>query len=132
MKNAGYKADLPTLFIWEGVTGYLTPETVDSTFVWCSRAAPKSQLVFTYLDQEVISNPDAFHGTEKIIQILHRVEERWTFGLEPEKLASYLNERGFKLESDLNAAQYREKYFKDASSRMKGYEFHRVAVASVI
>ncbi len=80
----------------------------------------------------MISNPGSFYGTEKIIQMLHQVDERWTFGLEPAKLASYLNQRGFKLESDLNAAQYREKYFKDASSRMKGFEFHRVAVASVI
>jgi len=132
LKNAGYKATLPTLFAWEGVTNYLTPEAVDSTLRWCSGAAPKSQLVFTYIDREVLSNPNSFYGTEKIVQILQNVEERWTFGLEPARLASYLEERGFKLESDLNATQYREQYFKDVSSRMKGYEFYRVAVASVI
>jgi methyltransferase (TIGR00027 family) len=132
LKNAGYEAALPTLFVWEGVTNYLTSEAVDSTVRWCSRAAPKSQLVFTYIDKEVLSNPSSFYGTEKIVQILQDVGERWTFGLEPAKLASYLKERGLKLESDLNATQYREQYFKDAASRMKGYEFYRVAVASVI
>ncbi len=132
LKNAGYEAALPTLFVWEGVTNYLTSEAVDSTLGWCSRAAPKSQLVFTYIDKEVLSNPSSFYGTEKIVQILQDVGERWTFGLEPAKLASYLKERGLKLESDLNATQYREQYFKDAASRMKGYEFYRVAVASVI
>ncbi len=132
MRNAGYRMTLPTLIVWEGVTNYLRPEAFDSTLRWCSRAAHGSQLVFTYIDREVLSNPGSFYGTEKIIQILQDVEERWTFGLEPAKLASYLKERGFSLESDLSATQYRKQYFKDGSSRMKGYEFYRVAVASVI
>ena len=132
LKNAGYQAALPTLFVWEGVANYLTPEAVDSTLRWCSRAAPKSQLVFTYIDRAVLSKPSSFYGTEKIVQILQDVGERWTFGLEPAKLASYLKERGLKLESDLNATQYREQYFKDAASRMKGYEFYQVAVVSVL
>jgi methyltransferase (TIGR00027 family) len=132
MKNAGYKAKVPTLFVWEGVTNYLTAEAIDSTLDWCSKAAPGSQLVFTYIDREVLANSGSFYGTEKIVQILQDVGERWTFGLEPAKLASFLKERGFKLESDLNATQYRKQYFKDTGSRMKGYEFYRVAVASVI
>ena len=132
MKNAGYKTKLPTLFVWEGVTNYLTAEAVDSTLDWCSKAAPGSQLVFTYIDREVLSNPGSFYGTEKIVQILQDVGERWTFGLEPAKLASFLKERGFKLESDLSANQYRERYFKEAASSMKGYEFYRVAVACVM
>jgi len=132
MKNAGYTTTLPTLFVWEGVTNYLTPDAVDSTLRWCSGAVHGSQIVFTYIDRDVLSNPGSFYGTEKIVQVLQDVEEKWTFGLEPAKLASYLKERGLKLESDLNATQYRKKYFKDVSSRMKGYEFYRVAVASVI
>src|SRR5208283_3456245 len=132
LRNTGFKAALPTLFVWEGVTNYLTSEAVDSTLRWCSRAAPKSQLVFTYIDKEVLSNPGSFYGTEKTVQILRDVGERWTFGLEPGNLASYLKERGLKLENDLNAAQYRQRYFKEVSSRMKGYEFYHVAVASVM
>lgn len=131
MKSAGYNTTLPTLFIWEGVTNYLTPEAVDSTLRWCSGAAHGSQVVFTYIDRDVLSNPDSFYGTEKIVQILQDVEERWTFGLEPAKLASYLKDKGFKLESDLSATQYRKQYFTKAGSKMKGYEFYRVAVASV-
>jgi len=39
MKAAGYDPDRRTLFIWEGVTNYLTEEAVDATLRWCARAA---------------------------------------------------------------------------------------------
>jgi methyltransferase (TIGR00027 family) len=41
----------PTLFIWEGVTSYLSAAAVDATLRRLAMlAAPGSQLVFTYLD----------------------------------------------------------------------------------
>ncbi len=132
IRNAGYTVNVPALFVWEGVTNYLTAEAVDSTLEWCSRAASGSRLVFTYIDRKVLSDPGSFYGTENIVQILQDVGEKWTFGLEPAKLGSFLKERGLKLETDLSANQYRERYFKDAASKMKGYEFYRVAVAYVI
>jgi methyltransferase (TIGR00027 family) len=47
--EAGFDAAAPTLFLWEGVTMYLTPEAVDETLTRLSRlAAPGSMLATTY------------------------------------------------------------------------------------
>ncbi len=131
MQQAGYRLLATTLFVWEGVTNYLTAEAVDSTLSWCSKAASESQLVFTYIDKKVLTSPESFYGSKRIVKAVQGVGERWTFGIDPMELASYLKERGLRLESDVGAAQYRMLYFKEASLKMKGYEFYRVATASI-
>lgn len=131
LEDAGYSSSLQTVFVWEGVSNYLTSEAVDSTLLFCSRAAPKSQLVFTYIDERILTDPQSFFGAEKIVKLLSDVGEKWTFGLDPQQLEYYLKQRGLKLEADLSAAQYRERYFKEGSLRMRGYEFYRVAIATV-
>lgn len=53
--GAGYRLEQPTLFLWEGVTQYLSRDTVDSTLAVIRRLAPQgSILVFTYVDDAVI------------------------------------------------------------------------------
>ena len=54
MSAAGYDARRRTLFIWEGVTQYLTPEAVRETLRQLSDAAPGSRLIFTYVRQDFI------------------------------------------------------------------------------
>ena len=46
--------DSRTLFIWEGVTNYLTDDAVDGTLGWFAGAAPGSLVVFTYVHRQVL------------------------------------------------------------------------------
>jgi methyltransferase (TIGR00027 family) len=131
MAAAGYRESARTFFLWEGVTNYLTEEVVDATLRWCSRASPGSQLLFTYVHQEVLVRPSAFIGTEKLFASLAKFGETWTFGIELSTLPKFLAERGLSLETDLGAAEYRELYYKDAARELRGYEFYRIAVARV-
>jgi methyltransferase (TIGR00027 family) len=131
LKNAGYDAALPTLFLWEGVTNYLTADAVQSTLLFCSRAAAQSEVVFTYIDSEVLSNPRSYPGTQKLAKLLSGVGEKWTFGFDPKQLPGYLERIGLKLKSDLSAAEYRQIYYKQEGRSMIGYEFYHVATATV-
>lgn len=130
LNMAGFKSSLSTFIIWEGVSNYLSPEAVGNTLAWCGKAAINGEVVFTYIDKEVFSNPKAFYGTDRITSLLQGVGEKWAFGLNPGELRSYLEKRGLRLESDSNANRYRQKHFGKRSTRMRGYEFYRVAVAS--
>jgi O-methyltransferase involved in polyketide biosynthesis len=58
--------------------------------------------------------------------------ERWTFGLDPARLADYLGERGLRLDEDLGADEYRARCFGSSSATMRGYEFYRVVSAHVL
>jgi methyltransferase (TIGR00027 family) len=131
MAAAGYREAVRSFFLWEGVTGYLTEAAVDATLRWCARGAPGSRLLFTYLHRDVLTRPEAFAGTDRLFASLARFGERFTFGLEPSELAGFLAARGFALESDLGAAEYRERTYGEAARRMRGHEFYRVALARV-
>ena len=128
---AGYQTSALTMFLWEGVTNYLTELAVDNTLRWCSRAAPGSVLIFTYVHRDVLTNPGAFAGADRLFATLAKAGERLTFGLDPEKLPEFLAGRGMCLDRDLGAAEYRELYLKDAASKIRGHEFYRVALARI-
>jgi methyltransferase (TIGR00027 family) len=131
MSAAGYDPRRRTLFIWEGVTNYLTEDAVDGTLRWCASAAAGSTVVFTYVHRHVLDAPQAFYGTEKLFMTLSAAGERWTFGLDPFQLSSFLAERGLVLSEDVGASDYRALYLGRAAMRMRGYEFYRIAVARV-
>ena len=131
MSAAGYEARRRTLFIWEGVTNYLTEDAVDGTLRWCAGAAAGSLLIFTYVHRQVLDAPEVFHGTEKLFATLRAAGETWTFGLDPARLSSFLVQRGLVLSEDVGASDYRALHFGAAAMRMRGYEFYRIAVARV-
>jgi methyltransferase (TIGR00027 family) len=131
MAAAGYSESARTFILWEGVTNYLTEAAVDTTLRWCSRASPGSLVLFTYVHRDVLTRPSQFIGTERLFASLERAGEQLTWGIEPEKLPTFLAERGLSLESDVGAAEYRERYFKDAARKMRGHEFYRVALARI-
>ena len=70
-------------------------------------------------------------GTKNLLATLARSGETLTFGLEPGELSEFLAARGLTLESDLGAAEYRERYFGERARKIRGHEFYRVALARV-
>jgi methyltransferase (TIGR00027 family) len=131
MAAAGYRESARTFILWEGVTNYLTEAAVDSTLRWCSRAATGSRLLFTYVHRDILTRPEAFVGTRNLLASLEKAGERFTFGIEPGELPEFLARRGLRLESDVGATQFRERYYGAAARGMRGHEFYRVALARV-
>jgi methyltransferase (TIGR00027 family) len=128
---AGYREGTLTFFLWEGVTNYLSEGAVDATLRWCARSAPGSVLLFTYVHRDIITSPEVFHGSAQLFAFLERVQERFTFGIDPAELEELLSLRGLRLESDVGCAEYRARYFGDVAREMRGHEFYRVALARV-
>jgi len=73
------------MFVWEGVTNYLSPEAVDQTLRQIAQAAGGSTLLFTYVDRTVLDQPKLFFGAEKLLSRLDAIGEPWTFGLYPKR-----------------------------------------------
>jgi methyltransferase (TIGR00027 family) len=131
MAAAGYREAARAFVLWEGVSNYLTEPAVDATLRWCARSCPGSVLLFTYVHRDVLLRPEAFVGTARLFGALEKVGERLSFGIDPSRLPELLAERGLALESDLGAAQYRERYYGERARKMRGHEFYRVALARV-
>lgn len=128
--SAGYQRSLPTLFLWEGVTNYLNDTAVDATLRWCARASEGSHLIFTYIHRDVLTAPGNYAGARRVFSTLRRANETMTFGIDPAELPGYLAERQLTLVQDLGARTYRQHYYGDAASTIRGHEFYRIAHAA--
>jgi methyltransferase (TIGR00027 family) len=131
LAKVGFRADKLTLVLWEGVTNYLTAEAVDTTLRWIATLAESSQLIFTYVDADLVNGSGRFKDAARARRAVTNVGEPWTFGFRPEELPAYLNERGLKLTMDMSANEYRALAMGARGARAKGYEFYHVALVQV-
>lgn len=131
LQRAGFRAEAKTLFIWEGVTEYLTPDAVDSTFRFIASAIAGSRLVFTYLDRGVIDGAPAFEEAQVLVELVRRFGEPWIFGLAPGEVGDYLAARGLLLVEDIGAKEYQERFLAPVGRTAPLPNFVHVAVAEV-
>ena len=88
---SGFGPGAPTLVLWEGVTNYLGPEAVDTTFRFLAAAlGPGSPVLFTYVDRGMLDGTADFAGAATTMRAVRRVGEPFTFGLDPGEVRGYL------------------------------------------
>ena len=126
-----YKKHYKTLFIWEGVTNYFTAPIADKIFQYFKSFPPGTIIIFTYVDEKVLTNPELFTGAENVTKLLQNNNEFWNFGIDPAKINEFLAGYNMKVKYDADANTYRRICFKERSVKMKGYEYYRVAMAIV-
>ena len=129
-QDSGFDATSRALFLWEGVSNYLTEESVRATLLFLSGLSPGTQLIFTYVDEGVILDPSAFKGGREVQGTFAKLDEPWTFGIRPDRAGAFFSECGLCLDSDLSAPEYRRLYYRDCE-RIKGYEFYHLVTAHV-
>ena len=132
LPRAGLDARARSFFVWEGVTNYLTAAGVDATLRSLrAAAAPGSRLVFTYVERALLDDPARFEDATTMLAKVRAGGEPWTFGLDPAEARDYLAERGLRLVEDLGSREYRARFMPARGAHMRGYEFYRVAVATL-
>jgi methyltransferase (TIGR00027 family) len=109
----GYRIDYRTFFIWEGVTQYLTEETVRTTLRGLRPVAPGSQLVFTYVRGDFIDGTNLY-GTPMLYRRVRRRRQLWHFGLQPEDVAGFLAEYDWRLVEQMGPEQMVRRYIEPA------------------
>jgi methyltransferase (TIGR00027 family) len=109
---AGFEAGAPTLVLWEGVTNYLDPEAVDSTFAFLAGAVgPASPVLFTYVDRGMLNGTASFEGAQTTMRAVRRVGEPFTYGMNPREVPGYLAGHGFTLEWDEAVADAAARFY---------------------
>jgi O-methyltransferase involved in polyketide biosynthesis len=111
--------------------GALTADAVDATFQFLSKAAPGSEILFTYVHADALKTSCGFEGMAALKRTLKSAAEPWTFGFDPRELPDYLASRGLTLISDMAATDYRALYADACHPDGAGYEFYRLALAVV-
>jgi len=97
LTRAGYQDGQKTLFIWEGVCMYLSPQSVDNTLSCiCEHAARGSQIVFDYIYASVLRQENRYYGEQGIFETVAKTGEGWIFGLEESEVETFLAAPGLK------------------------------------
>jgi len=100
LEKAGYDDHKKTLFLLEGVSYYLEPESVETTLEFVkSFSHEKSLIAFDYtisISEENISN---YYGVKEFLETMknHHPDELNRFAIDEGKIGSFLENRGLKL-----------------------------------
>jgi len=134
LADAGHRPDRPTLFLWEGVTQYLSAEAVSSTLaIVRTLACAGACLVFTYVDDAVIGkDAPQFPEAGRWLRGVAKRDEPWISGISPAKLPEVLARHGFHLVEDVSAADAGARYFGPRRRRERGSGLYRVATATIV
>jgi O-methyltransferase involved in polyketide biosynthesis len=89
----------PVLFLWEGVTPYLSMEAIDATLAAIGRCAEGSSVAFDYYF------PDPSAEVPRFQRYLRRHGEPVVSRMEPERVAPALAAHGLTLASDVHAPE---------------------------
>src|SRR5271170_2390690 len=131
LRQAAFDLSQRSIFLWEGVTNYLTAEAVASVLRFVASCAAGTELIFTYVHRSALDHPATFPDAEKLLRSVEKIGEPWTFGLLPDEVSSFLSNTGLRLRQDVGSCDYRAQFMGRRGRHMKGYEFYRVAVADV-
>jgi methyltransferase (TIGR00027 family) len=121
--ESGYDPTLKTLFVWQGVTMYLTQEAVDATLAFVvNHSAPGSAIVFDYIYQAVLDGAQKHGEVSGMRRYRFMTGEGLTFGIAEGASEALLKERGFHHVKDVSVADLKAAYFtgKNASRKVVG------------
>lgn len=128
---AGFQLSRLAVFIWEGVTQYLTADAVDAVLRFVAMCSSGTRLLFTYVHAGMLDGAVRFKADSRLLRGYASLGEPWIFGLFPERCARFLSERGIVLKRDWSANEYRKLYYDEDAEHMRGYEFYHTVLATV-
>ncbi|QUR67041.1 SAM-dependent methyltransferase [Mycobacterium spongiae] len=113
----GYLTDYRVFFICEGVTQYLTEDAVRRTFEGLRAAAPGSRIVFTYVRRDFIDGTNRY-GTRTLYRSVRRRRQLWHFGLQPDDVAGFLSEYGWRLVDQAGPDELVQRYVEHTGRKL--------------
>jgi methyltransferase (TIGR00027 family) len=137
LSNAGFDTNKQALFLWEGVTYYLEPDSIDKSLESIKKISHAgSSLAFDYLIQIPPEDVHKYYGMQAVQKFMARnsPNEKAKFLLEEGKIDSFLRQRGFDIVDHLNNSEIEEKYLLDESNTLIGHIIgtFRFALASTM
>lgn len=105
LHREGFDFGVPTLFVWEGVTMYLTPALVAETLRVVRQCAPGSRIAFDYLLHRWAFDP-ALQAKAKAT----RAREPWQFGLREGEQEPFVQQQGLAVLEHLRRDELLRRY----------------------
>lgn len=127
----GYRTDYRAFFICEGVTQYLTEDGVRRTLEGLRAAAPGSRLVFTYVRRDFIDGTNLY-GTRTLYRNVRQRRQLWHFGLQPDEVAAFIAEYGWRLVEQAGPDELVERYVAPTGRKLAASQLEWSAYAEKV
>lgn len=127
LKSHGYSTERRTFYIMEAVTQYLTESGIKAAFDFLAKAAPGSQLVFTYVRKDFLDGK-VMYGWEKAYKqyVQNKV---WFFGMNPEAWPDFLKQYGWEVVEDVTYGELSKKYVQPTGRELASTPVERIVHA---
>jgi len=130
--ESGYDRNSKTLFIWEGVTLYISAEAVDETLAFVvNNSGEGSSIIFDYIYQSVVDGTCELEGARSGREYVARVGEPYTFGIGEGAIDEFLSKRGYWQINNATAEFLESTYFKGVNQGRKVLPFQPIVHATV-
>lgn len=123
LEAAGWQASQKTLFIWEGVTYYLHPQSVDATLDFVSRSAHlQSTIAFDLTITITLENQNIYYGVKEFLAAMQaaHANEALTFAIDEGTIWSFLEQRNLKLIEYLDNVEIERTFLKGEDGKPIG------------
>ncbi len=128
--GAALNPSKPAIFIWEGVTQYISEEAVRQTLAFVGKSASGSMIVFTYVLKSIIERRSDIPGADHLMDIVAK-QSPWVFGLEPAGIPDFLKAYHLSLIADIGSVDYQEMYLKPIERNLVVFEGERIIQGAV-
>jgi methyltransferase (TIGR00027 family) len=125
---AGFHDTGHTLFIWEGVTQYLTPGALHATFEQLRAVVPGSRMIFTYIRQDFLDGANLY-GARSLHRRFRERRQVWKSGFVPERVEEILAGYGWRLIEQAGPSYYRDTYIRPTGRKLAASPIEWAAVA---
>jgi len=130
----GYNPEKKTVFLWEGVTMYIKPESVKRTLLFIkNNSGIGTTVAFDYFYQSVIDGTSTSLGAKSLSDSVGKLGEKFNFGIEESRIEEFLKENGFLLVKHYGPKELEERYLRMNDGNIIGniYGFAGHVIAKV-
>ena len=118
LNGAGFRKEMTSLYILEGLTYYLDQESINTTFEQISEYSGKdSMIVFDYLYSSVIKKENIYNNEERAYQGTAKIGEKFTFGIEKGQIKQFLSKFKFELIDELDSNKLGKKFYSNIKEK---------------
>jgi len=132
LEAAGFSKEIQTLYIWEGVTQYISPEAIETTLKLMGTTPKGSKVVFTYVLQSFLDDPSSVPTLAKMMDMINKQGVKWYSGFHPEKLSEELTKYNLSLLEDMDGQDHLERYIKPACRDLLVFDIEHCVLAEVM
>ena len=116
--ECSYDQRLKTLFIWQGVTYYLTPQAVDDTLAFVAgHSGPGSSIIFDYMDPTLLAGAPRHGEISSMRRYRGLTGEGLAFGIPIGSIQAFLEARGFTQVRNADHVALEKAYYSGSRPR---------------